>query len=756
MKLFSRYKTASRTSKKNKGGHRHEAMGLALALAGGVALYSVLFPAGEWGRAIKGALAGTFGAGRALVPLWGVYLGLRLAWPKPFPFALLRVLCWLSFFFFFSVFSTLFGTMAFHANHGGAVGLAGQAFFLRLFGVPGSWAATLVGAALSVCGILKLTPMQAIHWTYERLKADIEEWEEARRTRISKHSPVVKPRALAPAPDLPELKPKVAIRTPTVEDKPAPVVSVPPKPPAAEPPKGKAERAPAQSSPASQAPKPGKEWRLPPLSLLSNPRGTDSPQSEDELVRKARLLEQTLANFDVQARTTDIHPGPVITRFDLEPAPGVKISSIVNLADDIALAMKAERVRVLAPIPGKGAVGIEIPNPTSVSVTLKEILSDARFRDAKAPLVVGLGKTSSGEPYVTDLTPMPHLLVAGATGTGKSVCIHTLIMSVLMRSTPDQVKFLLIDPKRLEMPAYEGLPHLYDPRVGPDSAAVITNPKEAAKALARMVQVMEYRYDLFAKYNVRNIEGFNEKRLKEGEATVPYIVVLIDELADLMLVAANDVEDCIQRLAQMARAVGIHLVLSTQRPSVDVLTGVIKANLPARIALRVASQIDSRVILDTIGAESLVGRGDMLFLPAGAASPTRLQGAFVSEEDVTTVVRYWKEQGGPSYEDIFAVLASSKAQEEDAETRQELDEGLRLVMERKRVSQDLLKAHFGSSARATNVLSLMEMKGFIHKPEGTNRWEIEFDRIQDYWRSTAESARAAAEAKKEKSQTDGK
>jgi S-DNA-T family DNA segregation ATPase FtsK/SpoIIIE len=522
----------------------------------------------------------------------------------------------------------------------------------------------------------------------------------------------------------------------------------------------KEESAPAENGPsvshrAAARRAPEKEWRVPAVSLLSDPAAEGGRPSENELVAKARLLEQTLANFNVQARATDIHPGPVITRFDLEPAPGVKISSIVNLADDIALAMKATRVRVLAPIPGKGAVGIEIPNPTAVPVTLKEILSDSRFRSAPGPLTAGLGKTSSGEPFVAELAPMPHLLVAGATGSGKSVCIHSLIMSILMKSPPDRVKLLLIDPKRLERPAYEGLPHLYDPRNDSAKAEVITQPKEAAKALARMVQVMEHRYDIFAKANVRNIEGFNEKRMKEGEPPLAYIVVIIDELADLMLVATNDVEDAIQRLAQMARAVGIHLVLATQRPSVDVITGVIKANLPARIAFRVASQTDSRVILDTVGAEALVGKGDMLFLPAGAPAPIRIQGAYVSEGEVASVVKYWKEQGGPDYEDIFASLAAAKAQGDTDEVKQELDEALRLVVERKRVSQDLLKAHFGSSARATNVLSLMEVKGFIHKPEGTNRWEIDFDRIQDYWRSGHLSARAAAAAEEERKNANG-
>ncbi len=765
MKLYTRYKSSSRAAKKN--GHQREVVGLLLCAAGAAAFYSVLFPAGEWGSSIKAGLAWSVGAGRFLVPLWVMYLGLRFAWPKPWPFAFLRVACWVSLLFFFSVFSTLFGQAVFKLNYGGAAGLAGEAFFHRLFGLPGSWLAVFVGGALSLCGILKMTPIQAVQWIFQRLSADLQEWEKARQERPLPRPPVVKPRPLSAPPAEPPSKPQVSgrrgengsgtppaekpkISLPPVHEPVAPVIELkrekPPRPAAAEP---------SGDAPSAPLPPPAKEWRVPSLSLLSDPRKDGGRPSEEELVGKAKLLEQTLASFGVQARATDIHPGPVITRFDLEPAPGVKISSIVNLSDDIALAMKATRVRMLAPIPGKGAVGIEIPNSQSAMVGLKEILSDAKFQGAKSPLSVGLGKTSSGEPYVSDLTPLPHLLVAGATGTGKSVCIHSLIMSILLKATPDQVKFVLIDPKRLEMPAYDGLPHLYDPRNPPENAQVITNPKDASKALSRMVQVMEYRYELFSKYNVRNIEGFNEKRVKLGEEPAAYIVVIIDELADLMLVSAKEVEDCIQRLAQMARAVGIHLVLATQRPSVDVITGVIKANLPARIALRVASQTDSRVILDTVGAESLVGRGDMLFLPAGAPAPIRLQGAYVSEQEVTDVVTFWKDQGGPQYEDVFAAIAAAQATTEDDETKKELDEGLRLIMERKRVSQDLLKAHFGSSARATNVLSLLEVKGFIHKPEGTNKWEIDFEKIQDFWRSSAKSAQAAALAQKARAEESG-
>jgi S-DNA-T family DNA segregation ATPase FtsK/SpoIIIE len=338
----------------------------------------------------------------------------------------------------------------------------------------------------------------------------------------------------------------------------------------------------------------------------------------------------------------------------------------------------------------------------------------------------------SGEPYVGDLAAMPHLLIAGSTGSGKSVCVHSLISSILYRMPPDMVKFVLIDPKRLELPGYAQIPHLYDPRNSPVNAEVITNSKQAAKALTRLVKVMEYRYDLFSKANVRNIDSYNQKQRAQNLPPIYYIVVIIDELADLMLTSPKEVEDSIQRLAQMARAVGLHLVLATQRPSVDVITGVIKANLPARIALRVASATDSRVIVDTVGADVLLGKGDMLYLPPASPDPIRIQGAYVSEKEVEDLVNHVKQFGLPTYDDLFSSGSALEFAVEDKKEMKDLIEGLRLVLERRRVSQDLLKAHFGSSARATNILSLLEVKEFIVKPEGTNRWEINFDLIEQF------------------------
>jgi len=739
---------------KQKAKRRREITGFALMAAGVFALYSVLFPAGQWGAPIKAGLSWTFGSARFLFPLWLTYVGFRLAFSKTWTQIALRFALWTAFFLAACTLFTLFGQAAFKLNYGGALGKGGAHILSQLMGVPGAWIVAVAGLGLAVCGLFRASPVEVVQGFYAAILNDLQEWQRARKVPDAiKGPPVVKAKGFggeqtAFQPSLPQIaKPpqaKGATASPAAApagEKPAAPVTAPTKPnivqKPAEPQKELVSATTAAATQPETPPAPPQPYELPPLSLLVEPKPETKDMSEGDLIAKAKLLEKTLANFEVTARVTDIHPGPVITRYDLEPAPGVKISSIVTLSDDVALAMKATRIRVLAPVPGKGAVGIEIPNNQSAMVVLKEILASPQYQGSKSPLMFALGKTSSGEPYAADLAPMPHLLVAGATGAGKSVCIHTLITSILMRAAPDRVKFLLIDPKRLELPFYDGMPHIYDPRTGPEAAQVITLPKEASKALARLVKVMEYRYEMFAKANVRNIEGFNEKRAAAGEPPEFYIVVIIDELADLMLVASREVEDSIQRLAQMARAVGIHLVLATQRPSVDVITGVIKANLPARIALRVASQIDSRVILDTIGAEALVGKGDMLFLPAGAPAPIRLQGAYLSEAEVTAVVDFCKRQAKPQYADIFAQMAAQDAAEDDAETRTELREALALVLERRRVSQDLLKAHFGSSARATNVLSLLEVHGFIHKPDGTNRWEIYFDKIEDYLRAAA-------------------
>ncbi len=484
-----------------------------------------------------------------------------------------------------------------------------------------------------------------------------------------------------------------------------------------------------------------KNFKLPGVDLLDKPsQQGDIGPTETEIAAAGLQLETTFKSFKIDVRISGVYPGPVITRYEVTPAPGVKISSIVSLSNDVALAMKsAGAIRVIAPIPGKSAIGFEIPNNRRAKVCLRELLENPVFnKEGAAPLMIALGRYAEGAVAVANLETMPHLLVAGATASGKSVFMQSLILSLIFRNKPDEVKFLFIDPKRLELTFYEDIPYLYDPKETPDRVSVITDPKDASKSLVALTRVMEKRYKKFEKARVKNIASYNKWALENNEPQEYYIIVVIDELADLMLQQKNVVEDAIQRLAQMARAVGIHLVLATQRPSVDVITGVIKANLPSRVALQVTSKTDSRVILDCPGAEALIGKGDLLYLAIDAQKPSRIQGAYVTEDEIRRIADFTKAQARPNYLPLA----------EDEETQgsgkgsssEEMVAAIRLVLERRRVSQDLLKAHFGSSARATNILSILEMNGFIHKPEGSNRWEIYFDKMESHLKSQSGSA----------------
>lgn len=622
------------------------------------------------------------------------------------------------------------GKILFDLNYGGIVGLKLSSFFERLFGDYLALGVNFLIILWLISLMLRFSLRKIASNIWSTLVKDYNEWQEQRREllkekkAIAENQPKIlqqpKPAAAAPAGVQQQLfqKPQI-IRPKPIE------ISKKPKP-APEPKPGE-----------GAAMTPPVKYVLPGIDLLSDFSDTVKEFKHEQHLANAELLEKTLADFEIQAKVKDIIPGPVITRFDIELAPGIKIQSVVGLSENLALALKSPSIRVV-PIPEKSAVGIEIPNPESCIVGLKEIVSSAEFARSTSLLTLALGKTTDGSAYLTDLMPMPHLLIAGATGSGKSICIHSIILSFLFKARPDEVKLLLIDPKRLELPIYRNLPHIYDPRVPMEKADIVTDPKNAADSLKKLVKVMEKRYEKFAKETVRNIEGYNEKMVEKGLPKEFYIVVIIDELADLMLIATSDVEDSIQRLAQMARAVGIHLILATQRPSVDVITGVIKANFPARMSFQTTSKVDSRVILDYQGAENLLGKGDMLFMPMGESRPIRLQGAYVPIKDAEKVVEFIKNQGvTPQYENLFAAHGSdSEFSSDDKQDPQELMRALRLIQERKRISQDLLKAHFGSSARATNLLSVLETKGFIHKPEGTNRWTIHFDKIEEYMNSS--------------------
>ena len=470
-----------------------------------------------------------------------------------------------------------------------------------------------------------------------------------------------------------------------------------------------------------------KTFQLPPLSLLADPMGDGLVgPTDDEIKQATKRLEDTLKSFELGAHVIGVSPGPVVTRYEVQPDNGVKMGSIAALAQDIQARMEARSIRIEAPIPGKNAMGIEIPNDRSVVVTMKEILQSPVYAKSKAVLPIALGRHANGDPAGTVAEKWPHILIAGATNSGKSICLHTIIMSLMFKHKPDEVKFLMVDPKRVELTLYEGIPYLYDPKTSCDDADIITDAAGAAKSLQMLVKVMEKRLNMMQLAKVKNIEGYNQWAKEHNEEKMFYIFVIIDEMADLMLQTKASIEDSVQRLAQMGRALGIHLILCTQRPSVKVVTGIIKANMPSRIALQVASGIDSKVILDGVGAENLLGRGDMLLLDSSTQTPLRIQGAYVSEKEIKAVADFLRAQGGPDYPVQVVQEQPTNVRPQDGlgTKPEELLQALQLIKERHRVSQDLLKAHFGSSARATNMLSVLEMRGYISKPEGSNRWEI--------------------------------
>ena len=473
-----------------------------------------------------------------------------------------------------------------------------------------------------------------------------------------------------------------------------------------------------------------KEYKYPPVSLLSEPTPDSTKNITAELESTATLLVDTLRSFGVESRIINISRGPSVTRYELQPAAGVKISKITNLANDIALNLATSGVRIEAPIPNKPAVGIEVPNKNTSIVKIREIIDSQVFSASKSKLSVALGKDISGEQRVADIAKMPHGLIAGATGSGKSVCINSIIMSILFKATPDEVKLLLIDPKVVELGIYNGIPHLIVP--------VVTDPRKAAGALGWAVMEMEKRYKLFAENDVRNLAGFNELAEKRDDLMkMPQMVIIIDELADLMMTAPGEVEDSICRLAQKARAAGIYLIVATQRPSVDVVTGLIKANIPTRIAFAVSSQIDSRTIIDVSGAEKLMGKGDMLFFPTGAIKPERIQGCFVSDSEVEKVVQYLKSDHKNEYdEDVINEIERQAAKEKAAKSGMPedrvdddgdpmLDDAIVCVVEAGQASTSLLQRRLRLGyARAARIIDMMEERGVVGPYEGSKPRQV--------------------------------
>ncbi|MBI4335664.1 MAG: DNA translocase FtsK [Candidatus Omnitrophica bacterium] len=602
---------------------------------------------------------------------------------------------------------------------GGIIGLALSDILVRYFGKVGSF---IIGAALLLLSVILATdflifPFAAFAAGFVKrsifgFKDLISGW------RKNKKAVVLRPAAA----------PVQRIASASAQPRPAvrPEVRVEPERETA---RIKIERPRPQASvkPAVKKIIPAGDYKLPSLDLLASPPPMEERKIKDDLQMYSRILEETLADFDVEVKVVQVNQGPVITRYELEPAPGVKINRITALADDISLAMKAQSVRIVAPIPGKGTVGVEVPNSSSAVVYLKEILENADFQEAESKLTMALGKDIGGTPIITDLGDMPHLLIAGATGSGKTVCVNSIITSMLFQATPDEVKFLMVDPKMVELAIFNDIPHLLCP--------VVTEHKKVSAALDWVVGEMESRYKLFAKIGARNIDIYNQKvngrdkdSGKEGDQEyqkLPYIVVIIDELADLMAIAQREIENAIQRLAQLSRAVGIHIILATQRPSVDVITGVIKANFPARISFKVASKVDSRTVLDMNGADKLLGRGDMLFIEPGAPKPVRAQGSLVSDAEIERVVKFIKGQRGPQYNDDILSEQAKNMTMKRFEKDEIYDEAVRVILETRQASVSILQRRLGLGyTRAARIIDMMEQEGIVGPYQGSKPRDI--------------------------------
>jgi S-DNA-T family DNA segregation ATPase FtsK/SpoIIIE len=643
-----------------------EIIGVLLVLAALLGLLAIASHAGSILEGIRDGIVFEFGAAWFVLVTAALVLGAYLLWPKaPRPRTIDLVAGMVAVL-------SLVGLFGLAAGAGGSLGRAIDGSLYALLGTVGSWALLVAGLVIGLIVTIHFSPGALLATAVGTLRAAY-----AERTRI-------RDLVAAPAGEKPKAVKTTSASSDVLTRSAASFATAPaaPDPPnfwdvdePDEPAEKKSQLEPAnldgEEPTAAPAPvlrvvaepeddMPEIDWKLPSIALLDTVTARRERMA-DEIKRNVKVIESTLQTFGVECKVVGVNPGPAVTQYELQPGPGVQVKRITSLQNDLSLALAAAPLRIEAPIPGKSAVGIEVPNKSASLVTIREVIETAAFREGTNKLALGLGNDVSGQSIVADLTRMPHLLIAGATGQGKSVCINALITSLLFQVTPDNLRMLLIDPKRVELTGYNGLPHLALP--------VLVESHQAAAALRWAVAEMDRRYKLFSAEGVRNIAAYNEKATQKLARQLPYVVIVIDELADLMMVAAGEIEELICRIAQLARAVGIHLIIATQRPSTDIITGLIKANIPSRIAFAVGSQVDSRVILDTGGAEKLLGRGDMLYQPVDAGKPTRIQGAFVSDPEVEGVVNFWKSQGPPRY--MEEILEEGAASEWDGERREE-------------------------------------------------------------------------------------
>ncbi|MGR0481242.1 MAG: DNA translocase FtsK 4TM domain-containing protein [Candidatus Electronema sp. V4] len=604
---------------------------------------------------------------------------------------------------------------------GGFLGSLIRGLLEGVLGTVGSALLLLLLLLFSLMAAIRFSPLAVAAWTWDQTTAaaktaadraltaqeKLADWKAEREQRKALPPPPQAEETVKILPGLSMIVQKLPFIREPVKAEPA---TVPPKPEQPE----KEEQAPEPQP--RKKPVVWHDFQLPPISLLEENTQEDIEIDRQHYYEVSEILVAKLLDFAVQGEVIGVSPGPVVTTYEFAPAAGIKINKIVNLADDLAMVLKVDRVRVVGSIPGKAAIGIEIPNPKRKTVFLRDILLDGAYQKSSSFLTIALGVDVIGQPTVANLARMPHLLIAGATGAGKSVAINAFICSILYKATPDMVRLLMIDPKRIELSTYEGIPHLLHP--------VVVEPKMASRALLWAVREMERRYKLLEAARVKSFATYNET----AEEKLPYIVIIVDELADLMMVASKDVETSIARLAQMARAAGMHIILATQRPSVDVLTGLIKANFPTRISFKVSSKVDSRTILDSSGAEHLLGAGDMLFLPPGAAKLRRIHGAFISEEETERIINFLKEQGSADYDESMLKIAEEDAEsgEEDEEDYDEFyDQAVAVVKETRQASISMLqrKLRVGYN-RAARMIEMMERDGIVGPSDGSRPREV--------------------------------